>query len=433
MLYRILHATPPAHRRRVVHLPDVRLRARPVRRDRGHHPLDLHARVRGPPAALRLVHRAPAGAVASRASTSSRGSTSPTPCSRSGSCCGSSTRATSAAGTTRGCRRSRASAGAASRPRAIRDFAAMIGVAKARQRRRGRPCSSTRCATSSTGRRRGGSAVLRPAQGRDRELPRGPGRGAGGRQQPRGPGGRARARCRSRASSGSSATTSWRTRRRSSSASRPGREVRLRYAYFVTCSEVVKDAAGRVVELRCTYDPATRGGDAPDGRRPKATLHWVSAAHAVPAEVRLYDHLFSRPDPGADGDLLADLNPASRGGASTGCRSSRRSADAPVGETRPVRAAGLLLRGPDSRPGGPVFNRTLTLRDTWAKVQAKAASRSRAGPGPAAHDMRSPHERSTTSGSRGAESGRLAPTRVGRLVRRAGNWADEAANRRANV
>ena len=82
-------------------------------------------------------------------------------------------------------------------------------------------------------------------------------------------------------------------------------------AYFVTCREVVKDAAGRVVELRCTYDPATRGGDSPDGRRPKATLHWVSAAHAVPAEVRLYDHLFSRPDPGADGDLFADLNPAS--------------------------------------------------------------------------------------------------------------------------
>ncbi len=92
----------------------------------------------------------------------------------------------------------------------------------------------------------------------------------------------------------------------------PGREVRLRSAYFVTCREVVKDAAGAIVELRCTYDPATRGGDAPDGRRPKATLHWVSAAHAVPAEVRLYDHLFADPIPGADGrDLFADLNPAS--------------------------------------------------------------------------------------------------------------------------
>src|SRR5262249_45248132 len=91
----------------------------------------------------------------------------------------------------------------------------------------------------------------------------------------------------------------------------PGREVRLRSAYFVTCESVVKDASGRVIELRCMYDPATRGGDAPDGRRPKATLHWVSATHALPAVVRLYDHLFSRPDPGADGDLFGDLNPAS--------------------------------------------------------------------------------------------------------------------------
>jgi glutaminyl-tRNA synthetase len=92
----------------------------------------------------------------------------------------------------------------------------------------------------------------------------------------------------------------------------PGREVRLRAAYFVTCTDVVKDGSGRVVELRCTYDPATRGGDAPDGRRPKATLHWLSARHAVPAEVRLYDYLFSRPDPGADGrDLVEDLNPDS--------------------------------------------------------------------------------------------------------------------------
>jgi glutaminyl-tRNA synthetase len=91
----------------------------------------------------------------------------------------------------------------------------------------------------------------------------------------------------------------------------PGREVRLRSAYFVTCTGVVKDASGEVVELRCTYDPATRGGDSPDGRRPKATLHWLSAAHAIPAEVRLYDYLFTRPDPGAQCDLFADLNPES--------------------------------------------------------------------------------------------------------------------------
>ena len=91
----------------------------------------------------------------------------------------------------------------------------------------------------------------------------------------------------------------------------PGREVRLRYAYFVTCREVVKNAAGEVVELICTYDPATRGGDAPDGRKVRATLHWVSAAHALPAEIRLYHPLFSRTDPGADGDFIADLNPHS--------------------------------------------------------------------------------------------------------------------------
>src|SRR6185295_11853689 len=88
----------------------------------------------------------------------------------------------------------------------------------------------------------------------------------------------------------------------------PGSEVRLRGAYFVTCTEVVKDTAGTVVELHCTYDPDSKGGAAPDGRRPKATLHWLSTSHALPAEVRLYDHLFRRPDPGAAGDLMADLN-----------------------------------------------------------------------------------------------------------------------------
>src|SRR5205823_12902014 len=91
----------------------------------------------------------------------------------------------------------------------------------------------------------------------------------------------------------------------------PGREVRLRYAYFVTCREVVKDAAGAVVELRCTYDPTTRGGNAPDGRKVRGTIHWVSAADALAAEIRLYHPLFSRPVPGGDGDLTADLNPHS--------------------------------------------------------------------------------------------------------------------------
>jgi glutaminyl-tRNA synthetase len=150
----------------------------------------------------------------------------------------------------------------------------------------------------------------------------------------------------------------------------PGREVRLRNAYFVTCTGVVKDADGEVVELRCTYDPATRGGDSPDGRKVKATLHWVSAAHAVPAEVRLYDHLFSRPDPGADGDLFADLNPASEV-ILPGAMLEPSLADVPVGETVQFERLGYFTPDLDSRPEALVFNRTLTLKDTWAKVQAK--------------------------------------------------------------
>ena len=151
----------------------------------------------------------------------------------------------------------------------------------------------------------------------------------------------------------------------------PGREVRLRSAYFVTCRDVVKDAAGQVVELRCTYDPATRGGDAPDGRRPKATLHWISAGHAMPAEVRLYDHLFSRPDPGADGgDLFADLNPTSEE-VLQGCLLEPALVDLPAGETVQFERLGYFCRDSNSTPDHPVFNRTLTLKDTWAKLQAQ--------------------------------------------------------------
>jgi glutaminyl-tRNA synthetase len=150
----------------------------------------------------------------------------------------------------------------------------------------------------------------------------------------------------------------------------PGREVRLRSAYFVTCREVMKDAAGNVTELRCTYDPATRGGDSPDGRKPKATLHWISATHAMAAEVRLYDHLFTRPDPGADGDLFADLNPNSET-VLVGCQVEPSLADVPVGETVQFERLGYFCVDRDSTPGHPVFNRTLTLKDTWAKLQAQ--------------------------------------------------------------
>jgi glutaminyl-tRNA synthetase len=151
----------------------------------------------------------------------------------------------------------------------------------------------------------------------------------------------------------------------------PGREVRLRSAYFITCKDVVKDAAGEVVvELRCSYDPATRGGDSPDGRKPKATLHWISAAHSMPAEVRLYDHLFTRPDPGADGDLFADLNPNSET-VLQGCMVEPTLAELPIGETVQFERLGYFAPDTDSTPEHPVFNRTLTLKDTWAKLQAQ--------------------------------------------------------------
>ena len=150
----------------------------------------------------------------------------------------------------------------------------------------------------------------------------------------------------------------------------PGREVRLRYAYFITCREVVKDDSGEVVELRCTYDPDTKGGDAPDGRRPKATLHWISAAHAASAEVRLYDHLFSRPDPGAEGDFIDDLNPESLEVVEGGLIEPALAA-ATAGATVQFERLGYFCKDLDSTPERPVFNRTCTLRDTWARIQAK--------------------------------------------------------------
>ena len=150
----------------------------------------------------------------------------------------------------------------------------------------------------------------------------------------------------------------------------PGREVRLRNAYFVTCQSVVKDASGEIVELRCTYDPATRGGDAPDGRKVKATLHWVSAAHAVDAEVRLYDRLFLSENPGAgDRDFVADLNPRALE-VVRGAKLEPSLAAAPVGARFQFERLGYFVVDPDSKPGAPVFNRTVTLKDSWARVQS---------------------------------------------------------------
>ncbi|MBI4678642.1 MAG: glutamine--tRNA ligase/YqeY domain fusion protein [Elusimicrobia bacterium] len=153
----------------------------------------------------------------------------------------------------------------------------------------------------------------------------------------------------------------------------PGREVRLRYAYYVKCVGVVKDPkTGEVAELRCTYDPATRGGGSPDGRKVKATIHWVSARHAVPATIRLYDHMLNPADPGGipeGGDLRPYLNPASLE-TLAGCRAEPSLAQAKPGDRWQFERQGYFcLDSKDSRPGSLHFNRTVTLRDTWAKIE----------------------------------------------------------------
>jgi glutaminyl-tRNA synthetase len=153
----------------------------------------------------------------------------------------------------------------------------------------------------------------------------------------------------------------------------PGTEVRLRCAYFIRCTGVIKDERGDVRELHCTYDPATRGGDAPDGRRVKATLHWVSSVHAIDAEVRLYDRLFSVEDPerAADGKTFLDyLNPASLE-TLTACRVEPGLASAAPGDRFQFERLGYFCVDDDARPGVLVFNRTVPLRDTWAKIARK--------------------------------------------------------------
>jgi len=151
----------------------------------------------------------------------------------------------------------------------------------------------------------------------------------------------------------------------------PGREVRLRYAYFITCKEVVKDENGEVVELRCTYDPATRGGDAPDGRKVKATLHWVSAEHSLPAEVRLYDHLFAKPDPedvDEGQDFSANLNPDSLE-VLTACRVEPSLRAGEPGSRYQFERLGYFCVDRDTSAEKLIINRTVSLRDTWAKIE----------------------------------------------------------------
>lgn len=151
----------------------------------------------------------------------------------------------------------------------------------------------------------------------------------------------------------------------------PGREVRLRYAYFITCTGVVRNEQGEIVELRCTYDPATKGGDSPDGRKVKATLHWVSAAQALDAEARLYDHLFLKENPAEteeDGDWLENVNSNSLETLS-GCKVEPSLKAAVPGDRFQFERLGYFCMDPDSREGKLVFNRTVTLKDTWAKIQ----------------------------------------------------------------
>jgi len=154
----------------------------------------------------------------------------------------------------------------------------------------------------------------------------------------------------------------------------PGREVRLYYAYLVTCTNVVKDASGEVVEVHCTYDPATRGGNTPDGRKVKGTIHWVSAQHAVDAEVRLYDHLFKAIDPEdvpEGGDWRDNLNEKSLT-VLAGCKlEPGLAAAAPGARYQFMRQGYFCADSKDSKPGRPVFNRAVALRDTWAKIEQK--------------------------------------------------------------
>jgi glutaminyl-tRNA synthetase len=155
----------------------------------------------------------------------------------------------------------------------------------------------------------------------------------------------------------------------------PGREVRLRYAYLVTCTSVSKDGSGNVVELRCRYDPASRGGTPADGRKVKATLHWVSAAHAHQAEVRLYDRLFTREDPDdvEEGeDFTASINPDSLK-LVTGARVEPSLASAAAGSFYQFERQGYFTVDPDSAPGKLVFNRTVSLKDAWARIEARTA------------------------------------------------------------
>jgi glutaminyl-tRNA synthetase len=156
----------------------------------------------------------------------------------------------------------------------------------------------------------------------------------------------------------------------------PGKEVRLRNAYYVTAQSVVKDAAGEIIEVHCTYDPATRGGNSPDGRKVKSTIHWVSTAHALSAEIRLYGNLFAKADPydlAENQDVLDNLNPNSLE-ILTGAKLEPSLANAKLEDRFQFERVGYFCLDPDSKPGHLVFNRTLALKDSWAKIERKTGA-----------------------------------------------------------
>ena len=184
------------------------------------------------------------------------------------------------------------------------------------------------------------------------------------------------ARFPSPASSTLSRTTSARSRRPSTSASLPAKKCACATRYFVTAQSVEKYADGNIVEVHCTYDPASRGGNSPDGRKVKSTMHWVSAGHAIPAEIRLYDKLFTKADPSdvAEGeDFLSDLNPNSLE-VLTDAKLEPSLATAKPGDHYQFERVGYFCLDPDSTEGNLVFNRTLPLKDSWAKIEKKSGS-----------------------------------------------------------
>ena len=153
----------------------------------------------------------------------------------------------------------------------------------------------------------------------------------------------------------------------------PGREVRLRYAYFITCNEVIKNEQDNIIELHCTYDPATKGGSAPDGRKVKATIHWVSANDSMNAEVRLYDRLFSVPNPATSKNFEDVINPDSLNILNE-CRLEPSLSKVEIGEHIQFERLGYFYKDPDSTTEKPVFNRTVPLRNTWAKLEKQQQS-----------------------------------------------------------